>query len=273
MHISIATANFYYLPFEQALALIAEAGYTEIELALFWERGSWAMAQHLRNVGARQIVQSIAHAGLHVSSIHDGGGVLHEAATIEGFINPFLDAILDELGYAPSCIVFHTPHIEGVYNQTWWQAIADPIAQAAARYRSRETMVTLENMPPFKGYSMTLITPNDLLEYATRYDLGVTLDTTHCAQMGLDIEQAAHVLGPQVHTIHLSDYRDGQSHVFPGAGVLDFKAFFKALVLPGVHAITLEASIGFPGEDVRQLDAATMVSRLRLAGERVAKWL
>lgn len=273
MDISIATANYYYLPFGQALDVIAGAGYTEIELALYWERGRWAMAQHLRDVGAQQIVRAINQAGLHVSSIHDGGGVLHDAHTIEGFINPQLDALLDELGYAPRTIVLHTPHVEGAYDPAWWHSIAEMIARAAMQYQGPETSVTLENMPPFSGFTMSLLTPRELRDYAAEHGLGVTLDTTHYAQMGADIIEAASNLGDRVRTIHLSDYQDGKTHLFPGDGVLDFAAFFKALTLSTLQAITLECSAGFKGEDVRQLDRATMISRLRLAGERVRGWL
>lgn len=273
MHISIATANLYYLPFYQALEIIADAGFAYIELALYWERGSWAMAQHLRDVGARQIVQAIERSGLRVSSIHDGGGVLYNAHSIEGFINPHLAATLDELGYAPESIVFHTPHIEGAYDQAWWRSIAGSIAEAAARYRSRETVVTLENMPPFAGYTVPLGTPCDLLEYAAKCDLEVTLDTTHYAQMGIDIGQAARILGDRIRTIHLSDYLGGQTHLFPGEGTLDFTAFFQVLAFSTLSAITLESSVGFRGEDVRQLDRATMIARLQLAGERLEGWL
>ncbi|MHB1356894.1 MAG: sugar phosphate isomerase/epimerase family protein [Anaerolineae bacterium] len=273
MHISIATANFYYLPFDNALDIIAGAGYTEVELALYWERGRWAMAQHLRDISAQQTARAIAQAGLHVSSIHDGGGVLHAAHTIEGFINPQLDALLDELGYAPQTIVLHSPHVEGSYDQTWWYSIADTIARAALRYQSPETAVTLENMPPFSGFTMSLLTPRELHDYAAEYGLGVTLDTTHYAQMGTDIVEAAHCLGDRVRTIHLSDYQDGRTHLFPGDGVLDFPGFFKALTFSNLQAITLECSAGFKDEDVRQLDRTAMTSRLRLAGERLRGWL
>lgn len=231
------------------------------------------MAQHLRDVSARQIVREIERSGLHVSSIHDGGGVLHNAHSTRGFINPQLAATLDELGYAPETIVLHTPHIEGTFGQTWWRAIADPIAKAAARYRSPETVVTLENMPPFAGYMVPLGTPYDLLEYTVNYDLGVTVDTTHYAQMGIDIEQAARTLGDRIRTIHLSDYLDGETHLFPGEGVLDFATFFRALAFPTLRAIILESSMGFRGEDVRQLDRAPMIARLHLAGERLEGWL
>ena len=47
MRISFATANFYFLPFDETLEIIAEAGFQNIELDLFWEWKQWTMAQHL----------------------------------------------------------------------------------------------------------------------------------------------------------------------------------------------------------------------------------
>jgi sugar phosphate isomerase/epimerase len=273
MHISIATANFYYLPFKQALAIIAGAGFTDIELALYWEHGAWAMAQHLRELSAKEIVRAIVHSGMRVTSIHDGGGVLCNAHSIEGFINPYLDKVLDELGYAPESIVFHTPHIKGSYDHSWWDSIAEQIGRSAASYHSDDTDVTLENMPPFTGYTVPLGTPSELREHAVRYGLGVTLDTTHYAQMGIEITSAAHILGDRVRTIHLSDFYERQTHLFPGEGVLDFSTFFRSLPHSALRSITLESTIGFAGEDVGRLDQIVMTSRLGLARRRIECWL
>ena len=54
MLISVATATFYFLPFEQALDIIAAAGFDYIELDLYWEKGRWAMAQHLKDLRVRK---------------------------------------------------------------------------------------------------------------------------------------------------------------------------------------------------------------------------
>ena len=50
MLISVATATFYFLPFDEALETVAQAGFENIELDLFWERKNWAMAQHLKGI-------------------------------------------------------------------------------------------------------------------------------------------------------------------------------------------------------------------------------
>jgi len=91
MQLSVATANLYMQPFERALNIFAEAGFQNIELDLFWERKEWAVAQHLQDVPVRRVVQQVERAGLRISSIHDGGGVLEARDSTEGFINPALD--------------------------------------------------------------------------------------------------------------------------------------------------------------------------------------
>jgi sugar phosphate isomerase/epimerase len=273
MQISIATANLYFLPFPQALEIVAEAGFEHIELDLYWERGQWAMAQHLKGMTISEVVNSIRHLGPKVASIHDTGGVVDNAHSIRGFINPELREYVERLGYAPGCIVFHTPHLEGPYNRPWWQTIADEIATAAASYRSSETSVTLENMPLFDGYYVPLTTPQELLAFVSRNELGVTLDTTHYAQIGVDVVQAARVLRDKIKTIHLSDFTASQPHVFIGDGDLDFTSLFRVLDLSTLHSITLECSVGFLGENPLDLPHMKIVDRLKTAMSRLQSWL
>ena len=273
MQISIATANFYFLPFQQTLEIIAEAGFEHIELDLYWERGQWAMAQHLKGMEVRQVVDMISHFGLQVSSIHDTGGVVNNAHSIQGFVNPQLEEYVDQLGYAPGCIVFHTPHIEGPYNQLWWQTVSDDIVKAAESYRSSETFVTIENMPFFDGYYVPLTTPQELLAFVSKNELGITLDTTHYAQIGVDVVQAARILRNEIKTIHLSDFVDGKTHVFIGDGELDFASIFRVFELSTLYSITLECSVGFLGENTQDMTQTDKVDRLKTAMSRLQGWI
>jgi sugar phosphate isomerase/epimerase len=272
MQISIATANLYYLPFQQTLEIIAEADFENIELDLYWERGQWAVAQHLKGVGVREAVDMISHFGLKVSSIHDAGGVVNDAHSIQGFVNPQLEEYLDQLGYAPGCIVFHTPHIEGPPNELWWKTVSDDIVNAAESHRSSETSVTIENMPFFDGYYVPLATPQELLAFVSKNELGVTLDTTHYAQIGVDVVQAARILQKEIKTIHLSDFVDGKTHVFIGDGELDFSSLFRVFELSTLHSITLECSAGFLGENTHAMTQTEMVDRLKTAMSRLQSW-
>ncbi|MBN1373037.1 MAG: sugar phosphate isomerase/epimerase [Anaerolineaceae bacterium] len=268
MHISFATANLYQEPFEDVLEMIAEAGYDAIELDLFWENKTWAMAQHLRGWSAKQVAASIERSGLRLSSIHDGGGVLNDPESVAGYINPDLAETIDALGYAPGCLVFHAPHVEGTQEAGWWGRMEARIAAELRPYQEICPVVTVENMPHFDGYSVPLLTSQALADFTQRFGLGVTLDTTHYAQMGVDVVAASRALSSQTRTIHLSDYQAGHTHVFVGEGELDLPGVFKVLDADRLHAVTVECSLARGNGAVQPLDRDEKIARMREARVR-----
>ncbi|MHC4714132.1 MAG: sugar phosphate isomerase/epimerase family protein [Planctomycetota bacterium] len=273
MQLSAATAGLYFRPFEQALGIIAEAGLRSIELDLFWERKDGAMAQHLRDVPVKRAVRLIERSGLRISSIHDTGGVLDNTASMDGFINPTLDQYLDEVGYAPECLVFHTPHIEGDPGSDWWERISDKIVSSLEKYREACSFVTIENMPSLPGYYVPLATPRELDAFVTANGLGVTFDTTHYAQMGFDITEAAGQLRRSIRTIHLSDFEAGRTHVFVGDGDLDLPALFDVIDKNGLSTVTLECSLSSHDKPDEETSYSEMVARMREARIRVERIL
>jgi sugar phosphate isomerase/epimerase len=273
MILSVATANYYHLPFEQALDIIARSGLQHIELDLFWERKQWSMAQHLRGYAPRDVVRLVRQAGLTVASIHDGGGVLEEPGSVRGYINPQLADYLDALGDAPDCLIFHTPHVEGNLDGAWWQGLKSRIIEALEPYRGLGSAISIENMPFFEGYTVPLISPDQLLAFVQEASVGITLDTTHYAQIDIDITRAAQTLFGKVHTTPLSDYADGKTHVFPGDGVLNFADFFAALDFSVLRAVTLECSPARLGEESVQMDSSALSKRLSTAKTRAVGWL
>jgi sugar phosphate isomerase/epimerase len=273
VNISFATANLFMKPFPEVLELIAEAGFENIELDLYWERKEWAMAQHLKGVVVKDAVRFVEQAGLRITSIHDGGGVLENDHSITGYINPAMDHYLDTLGYAPECLVFHTPHIEGKHDENWWAVTSEQIAQALEPYRKTGASITIENCPRFDGYTVPLITPEELSAFTAQNGLGVTLDTTHYAQIDMDITQAARTIGPNLKTIHLSDYAQQRTHVFIGEGKLDWDSFFGALNRDNLQLITLECSLSSANQIQHEMSHSELVSRMREARQRLESWL
>lgn len=269
MQLSVATANLYFQPFEHVLQTIAEAGFRNIELDLFWTRKEWAMAQHLKDVPIKHVVQQVQSAGLRISSIHDGGGVLENEVSTAGFVNPALDQYLSEMGYAPDCLVFHTPHIEGNPGIEWWKRISSEIVCALEKYRKTCSFITIENMPRFDGYFVPLITPDELNAFVGENDLGVTLDTTHYAQIGTDIVEAAKKLRENIKTIHLSDFKAGNAHVFIGEGELDLVGFFDVINKEKLNAVTLESSLASMDNPNHEMSYNELVNRLREARVRL----
>lgn len=279
MIVSVATATYYYLPFEQTLDIIAGAGFKDIELNPFWERKNWSLAGHIKDRNIAEIVQLVQQSGLKVSSLHDGGGVLEQPDSIRGFIDPQVDEYLDQLGYAPGCIIFHTPHIEGLQSPDWWEQLSPQVIRAAEAYSNHSTLVTIENMPPFDGYTVPVTQPEEMLHFVSGTRLGVNMDTTHYAQMGVDFIQAAQILREKIKTIHLSDYAAGKNqaagstHVFLGDGQLDFTAFFDTLDISSLYSITLECYAAHPGENARELGTNQLIERLRLARQRLNEFI
>ena len=272
MIFSTATANLYFYPFEQTLEIIAEAGFHNIELDLYWERKDWAMAQHLRELSVEDVVRFVDRSGLYVSSIHDGSGVLEDSLSPAGLVNPMLDRYLEALGYAPDCLVFHTPHVEGYPGCEWWELVKEKMAAALDKYRSACKYVTIENMPFFAGYTMPLTDPEALQAFLSQYDLYATLDTTHYAEIGVDIVDASRVLGSSLKTIHLSDYAPAQRHAMIGEGILDFSRFFSGVDRESLSAVTLECSFSSPIKQDREMNRAELVNRMKEARLRMEQY-
>jgi len=273
MKLSVATASLYFKPFEQVLDIIVEAGFHNIELDMFWMRNELAMAQHLRDIPVPRVIRAVEMAGLKISSIHDGGGSLADEVAMEGYINPSLDEYLSAMGYAPACLVFHPPHIKGNPGDGWWERTMGEMVQALEKYRKACKFVTIENMPFFDDYFVPLTTPEELGAFTTENKLGVTLDTTHYALMGTDICEAARILKRNIKTIHLSDFKAGQGHVFIGEGTLDLPGFLDIIDRENLATLTLECSLASKDNPNQEISPEDMVNRLRDARIRVESFV
>jgi sugar phosphate isomerase/epimerase len=270
VELSVATANYYYIPFEQALEVIAESGFVSIELDLYWEYDRWAMAQHLKNFKTKDVLRAVHSAGLIVTSIHDGGGVLLGPDSTNGFINYQLNEYVDQLGYTPKCIVLHTPHIKGTYDKDWWNKISEQIIVEAESYIKNGTAVTIENVPLLDGYFVPVVLPNEMNDFLADSRIYFTFDTSHFAYSGIDIIQASKVLQNRIKTIHLSDYKNGQSHVLIGDGDLCLNELIQNADLKELEIITIECSTGYFGEDVTRLTKKEMVIRMMEVKKRIS---
>ncbi|HET9280038.1 MAG TPA: TIM barrel protein, partial [Flavitalea sp.] len=133
--------------------------------------------------------------------------------------------------------------------------------------------ICIENMPLFDGYFVPLVTPEALNDFVRRDGLNVTLDTTHYAQIGIDILEAARILGRNIKTIHLSDFKDGRSHVFIGEGELDLQGFFDVIDIEHINAVTLECSLTSINDPNHEMNYNELISRLKEAKTRIERLL
>ncbi len=272
MKITISTATLYWIPFERTLAMIAEAGFQNVELDLYWERKEWASAQHLKGVSIRQAVRNIEASGLRIISVHDGGGVLESSQSTRGFINPDLDSFLDAMGYAPECIVFHTPHVEGSAEDDWFERISGNLVKSLDQYRQVSTL-SIENMQTFAGYTVPLTMPNEIKSFVYENNLGVTMDTSHYTEMGVDILHAADVLGTSMKTIHLSDGTQVRRHAFIGDGELNLAGLLSAVDRERLISVNLECTLSTGEKSDQGMNNDELICRLREARLRLEAYL
>lgn len=101
-------------------------------------------------------------------------------------------------------------------------------------------MRSIENISYFDGYQVPLINSSDMLAFSKENEIFVNIDTTHYAEAGIDIVQAADILKDCMKSIHLSDFKYGKTHLYIGEGDLEFKGFFNNL-----YSITLKCNIPY----------------------------
>lgn len=241
MNLSIATATFYYAPFDKALELIRNSGFEYIELDIYWRGGdNWEAGQHLKDIRPREVLKMVRESGLTISSLHDIGGVIYDDD--DSLISPSVYEYL-EYGYDDiPCIVFHTLH-KRTENKSWWEKYQ---AKAGKDLQSiKDKIICIENMQYFDGYQVPLINPVDMLGFAIDNGIYVNIDTTHYALAGIDIVEAANILKSRTKGIHLSDYANNKGHLYPGEGQLNFDKFMRTLDVNILHSLTLECNIPY----------------------------
>jgi sugar phosphate isomerase/epimerase len=248
LHISMATANLFHIPFAQALRIIKQSGFVSIELDGYWSGGeNWVAGQHIMGIKPKDVLKMVDDSGLAIASFHDLSGVIEDGANsvIAHSTYEYLDC------YDFPCVVVHTPHRK-TQDMNWWNGYRQK-AMADLQSISRGRLVCIENMVSFEGYVVPLLEPEDMMEFAQDAGIFVNIDTTHYAQCGVDITRAAVILKNRVKTIHLSDFSGGVSHLPPGDGTLDFKGFYSALDIDGLYATTIECNLQPVSADEQRL--------------------
>ena len=245
MNIAISTGTFYHVPFHKTLEMIKKSGFDYIELLPYWEGGdSWAMGQHLKNISPKESLKIIKECGLKISSLHDGGGVIEV-----GKNSIVAKSTFEFLEYGENdipCIVFHVPH-KKTDDIKWYDAYRVIVGDDLRAIKNK--IICIENLPNFDGFAALSSEPCDLLEFSKENEIYITIDTTHYAEMGIDIIEAAKILKERVRTVHLSDYLAPKRHVFVGEGILDLRGFINQLDISRLHAVTIECDIEYHEDD------------------------
>lgn len=241
MKLSVSTTNLYMLPFPTVLDIYRQAGFEFVELAGYWQGGDWEIAQHLKGIPPKDVIQMVRDSGLKIATFHDMGGLVGEKRN--SIISPQTFTYL-EYETIP-CVVFHTPHKRNA-DFDWWRSYQSRVT-SDIRSLPQDVVTCIENLPPIPGFYVPLVDPGEMRAFLMDKNIYANVDTTHYAQSGIDILDAADTLGELIKTVHLSDY-NSKPHSPIGSGTLDLTNFIKKLDLSTVHAITVESELIAPDE-------------------------
>ena len=242
MRLSFSTGTLYHLPLRTSFSLAHEAGLDGVELVLGPEvalRG----AAHVRRLSQefRLPVLSVHPPILPYPGMHDTRRIL-----------PRLVSLAEQVGC--DLVVLHTPKTASTTDRQW-TAFLEALQAAHSNPRVR---VSLENAgisaPTDESY--LLHDARRLSDFATRFDLPVTFDTSHAGTSHYELLEALALFDGRVVNVHLSDlarrrmvpdwqplYTLFLHHQLPGEGALPLAQFLRTLLRDGHTGIlTLEIS-------------------------------
>ena len=254
----IATAPVNGVPFDEAIARIAGAGFRQVEL--------WGDEQHLdhwiaRPAGMRRALESMGIAAPSVHSPKAGwnNGAADKAtrlASVEATATCFRQAA--EIG--AQVVICHpnqpiVPFTEEEFEANWARS-RDSLAILAERARAVGVRMAVENLPA-RGDPRPGATIADVLKMIQGLGdhVGICLDAGHSNANGQSAAEEALVAGDKLFALHIQDNDGGgqDQHLVPGRGTTDWNAFLDALdemAFKGVR--TFEVLLGADADTLLQ---------------------
>jgi sugar phosphate isomerase/epimerase len=230
--VSISTASLYHLPLHTVFRLAAEAGFDGVEVVPgpeIWLGGLGRVAALSReyHLPALTVHQTLAPLV--------GGSPARRLR----------EAVGAAIALGARHVVIHPPEAADHREPVGWLRALDGARPRAAAHGVR---LALENSgyPPEQAGRHYLGEIDELVAFAERRDLDVTLDTCHVAIRGLSLLPAYEALRPRLANIHLSNLSPHDpplsfpyarplltEHRVPEDGVLDLAAFLRRLRADG----------------------------------------
>jgi sugar phosphate isomerase/epimerase len=228
------------MPFIEALEIYKESGFTNIELNMYWKGGiNWEVSQHLKGINPSIVVDIISKSKLELVSIHDCGGVIEPG--VPSAINPQIHKYLNVLKRKDLFLVFHVPHIVANNGTNWWNDYVKIYEQDLTMFN--QSNICIENLPKFNGYFVPLLSPEEMNMFICKNKVNLNLDTTHYAEMDVDIFEAINILKNKIKTVHLSNYTKGKGHLSIREGDLDIKRILSSFDQSITEIVTLEINV------------------------------
>ncbi len=255
--ILFSSAAFFARPLRDTFELLAETGYTGVEVMVTKDPGSQDPVEMRRLADAHGLRIGAIHAPCLLITRRVWG--TDPAGKIRRAIEVASDA-------GAPLVVVHPPYRWQGSSRRWLDEEMPGLAARAG------VTVAVENMFPVRvaRRSLTFHAGQDLEELEGLDDL--VLDTSHAAVAGHDLIALRRRLDARVRHVHLSDNagKGWDSHLPPGEGVLPLDAFLRDLVTSGYdRSISLEVDLRRHLTDPDRLRSVMVEMRERLE-QRIA---
>ena len=232
-----STISFRHLVLPDALAVISELGFGEIDLGALP-----GVCDHvpyvLDRVAVTLVAADVIASGLRVRSVNgdigDLNAVLDPAENAERaeHLARLLDLTAAVNGLAlvlPNGALSHDPVVDV---PTDIARVAGELAVAAEQAAGRGLQLWVESLHILR-LCHTLDRARQLTDLLTGTDVGVVMDFSHVVASGADPVEFVGLFGDRIRHVHLRDATPGNIHHSIGNGSVDFAAGFAALETAG----------------------------------------
>lgn len=240
-----STISFRHLALPEALAVIDELGFAEIDLGALP-----GVCDHVPYILDRTAVIDVAGqvkgTDLQVRSVNGDIGDLNavldstELAERSEHLDRLLDLTAAVNGIAlvlPNGALTHEPVVD---ESTDIARVAGELTRAGDRAGSRGLQLWVESLHILR-LCHTLDRAQQLTDRLTGTGIGVVMDFSHVVASGADPAEFVDLFGDRIAHVHLRDASPGNIHHSIGNGAVDFAAGFAALESAGYSGhFTLE---------------------------------
>ena len=258
-----STITFRHLPLPDALAVIADLGFGEIDLGALP-----GVCDHvpyeLTATAVRDVATVLTASPLRVRSVNGDVGDLNrpldarQRADRDEHLRRLLEltAAIDARALVLPCGAQQHDPIADL--DTDLDLVAAELISAAGRAEQAGVELWVEGLHFFR-LCWNLERAQQLADRLAGHPVGLVLDTSHVVASGATPEQFIAAFGDRIVHVHLRDASPGYIHHSIGRGDVDFAATYRALT-----------AIGYPGHSALELETRDVENDQRPAAAAAA---
>lgn len=251
MKIGYRTVAFADRPLEEGLRIIAEAGYTSVELCL---ENPDLNPLELTPERVKAIRALLDETGLELAAISYHG--VHDQLEDRRRRNSAAIDLLSEFGAQVYVVASRREEPARLHSQ--WDEAVQLYRELADKCAPHGCRLAIEPQP-----GLVVRNTEDLinmLRSCAHPNLAGNLDVAHAMVTADDLEWAIYQLGPRLASVHVADVSGGtHEHLVPGQGEVDFgelRDMLETADYQGHIIIDIPRTTGDPAEVCRQALAA-----------------